>query len=45
MTVQAELPVDFNHFSSLVARKTNFILSQSRFNLDFIIIVIVVVIL
>ena len=32
MTVQAELPTDFSHFSSLVARKTNFILSQSRLN-------------
>ena len=32
MTVQAELPADFAHFSNLVARKTNFILSQSRLN-------------
>merc|ERR1719422_820281 len=32
MTVQAELPVDFAHFSTLIARKTNFILSQSRLN-------------
>jgi hypothetical protein len=32
MTVQAELPIDFNHFSTLVQRKTNFVLSQTRLN-------------
>ena len=31
-TIQAELPMDFNHFSLLVQRKTTFILSQSRLN-------------
>ena len=32
MTIQAELPMDLNHFSALVQRKTNFVLSQSRVN-------------
>ena len=32
MTIQAELPMDLNHFSLLVQRRTNFVLSQSRLN-------------
>ena len=32
MTIQAELPMDLNHFSMLVQRKTNFVLSQTRVN-------------
>ena len=32
VTVQAELPADFTHFSNLVQRGTTFILSQSRLN-------------
>ena len=31
-TIQAELPMDFNHFSVIIQRRSNFILSQSRLN-------------